>query len=283
MMALAVHNQILNTKGSPSRNVSEGPLRSRTGEDTTAQMGANDLEPTAVVMSWSGGKDSALALHELQADPRYDVVALLTSVSEEFGRVSHHGVREELLDAQAEAIGVPLTKVYLPSSNLGPCTNLVYEEIMGRAMRDFKSRGICTVGFGDLFLEDLRAWRENNLAGEGMTGVFPIWKRDTHQLSRQIIAMGFKSILSCVEAKVGPGFAGRSYDERLLDDLPAEIDPCGEYGEFHSFVCDGPCFRRPVAVILGEIVMRDGSYYADMLPANSTSHARCGAGDFPPV
>ena len=112
-------------------------------------------------------------------------------------------------------------------------------------MEDFRSRGVYTVGFGDLFLEDLRAWRESNLARAGMTGVFPIWKRDTRQLSRQMIAMGFKAILSCVEGKVGPGFAGRAYDDRLLDDLPAGIDPCGEYGEFHSFVYDGPCFAGP--------------------------------------
>ena len=134
---------------------------------------------TAVVMSWSGGKDSAPALHELQGDPRYEVVALMTSVSEEFRRVSHHGVREELLEAQADAIGLPLTKIYLPSGKTTPCTNEVYEEIMARVMEAFRSQGVYTVGFGDLFLEDLRAWRENNLAGAGMTGVFPIWKRDT--------------------------------------------------------------------------------------------------------
>ncbi len=239
--------------------------------------------PTPVVMSWSGGKDSALALHVLRADPRYEVVALMTSVSEEFKRISHHGVREELLEAQAQAIGVPLTKIYLPSSNTVPCTNEIYEEIMSRVMKDFKSRGVYVVGFGDLFLEDLRSWRETNLAGEGMTGVFPIWKRDTHQLARQIIAMGFKSILSCVEGKVGPGFAGREYDERLLDDLPDEVDPCGEYGEFHSFVYDGPCFSRPVAIEVGETVVRDGRYYADLLPASARAAATCAADDIPPV
>jgi len=246
-------------------------------------MGADDPKRAAVVMSWSGGKDSALALHELRADPRYEVVALMTSVSEEFRRVSHHGVREELLEAQAEAIGVPLTKIYLPSGETTPCTNAVYQEIMGRVMGDFKSQGVYTVGFGDLFLEDLRAWRERNMAKAGMSGVFPIWKRDTHQLSRQIIAMGFKAILSCVEGKVGPGFVGRAYDERLLEDLPAGIDPCGEYGEFHSFVYDGPCFGRPVAVKVGETVMRDERYYADLLLAESAAPVPCAAGDIPPV
>jgi uncharacterized protein (TIGR00290 family) len=246
-------------------------------------MGTDNPDRTAVVMSWSGGKDSALAFHELRADPRFEVVALMTSVSEEFKRVSHHGVREELLEAQADAIGVPLRKIYLPSSQTTPCTNEVYEEIMGRVMEDFKSQGVYTVGFGDLFLEDLRAWREKNLARAGMTGVFPIWKRDTLRLSRQIIAMGFKSILSCVEGKVGPGFVGRAYDERLLDDLPPGIDPCGEYGEFHSFVYDGPCFERPVAVQVGETVIRDGRYYADLLLAESSVERHCAAGAIPPV
>jgi uncharacterized protein (TIGR00290 family) len=246
-------------------------------------MGANDPERTAVVMSWSGGKDSALALHELRCDPRYEVVALMTSVSEEYRRISHHGVREELLEAQAAAIGLPLVKVYFPSGSATPCTNEVYEQIMGAVLEDFRSQGIFNVGFGDLFLEDLRAWRENNLAQVGMSGVFPIWKRDTRQLSREMIAMGFRAILSCVEGKVGPGFVGRAYDDRLLDDLPDGIDPCGEYGEFHSFVHDGPCFTRPVAVTVGETVIRDGRYYADLLLAESTTTAPIAARDIPPV
>jgi uncharacterized protein (TIGR00290 family) len=245
-------------------------------------MGA-DSPRQKVVMSWSGGKDSALALHELRADPRYEVVALMTSVSEEFRRVSHHGVREELLEAQAEVIGLPLTKIYLPSGKNAPCTNEVYEEIMGRVMDDFRSRGVYVVGFGDLFLEDLRAWRENNLAKAEMTGVFPIWKRDTHRLARQIIAMGFKAILSCVEGKVGTGFAGRAYDESLFADLPAGIDPCGEYGEFHSFVHDGPCFDRPVPVTVGETVNRDGRYYSDLLLAGTAAPTFCAASEIPPV
>jgi uncharacterized protein (TIGR00290 family) len=246
-------------------------------------MDANGSRRTPVVMSWSGGKDSALALHELRLDPRYEVVALLTSVSEEFRRISHHGVREELLEAQVQAIGLPLTKVYLPSGPTAPCTNEVYEQIMGAVLEEFRSRGVYTVGFGDIFLEDLRTWRESNLAKAGMTGVFPIWKRDTRQLPRQMIAMGFRAILSCVEGKVGPGFAGRDYDERLLADLPPEIDPCGEYGEFHSFVHDGPCFRGPVTVTVGETVIRDGRYYADLLPGGSSPPAPCAAGDIPPV
>lgn len=239
--------------------------------------------PTAVVMSWSGGKDSALALHELRQDPRFEVVGLMTSVSEEFRRISHHGVREELLEAQADAIGLPLTKVFIPSGGPGPCTNEVYEEIMGAILADFRARGVFTVGFGDLFLEDLRAWREANLARAGMTGVFPIWGRETRALAREAVAMGFRAILSCVEGKVGPGFAGRPYDEDLLADLPDGIDPCGEHGEFHTFVHDGPCFARPVSVAVGETVVRDARYYADLLPAGGPSAVSCLAGDIPPV
>ncbi len=246
-------------------------------------MSRDDPKRTPVVMSWSGGKDSALALHELRSDPRFEIVALMTSVSEEFRRVSHHGVREELLEAQADALGLPLTKIYLPSGQITPCTNEVYEEIMSRVLEGFRRQGVYTVGFGDLFLEDLRAWRETNLAKAGMSGVFPIWKRETRELSRQMIAMGFKAILSCVEGKVGPGFVGRAYDDRLLADLPDGIDPCGEYGEFHSFVYDGPGFEKPVPVEVGETVIRDGRYYADLVLAESAVLASCAADDIPPV
>jgi uncharacterized protein (TIGR00290 family) len=220
-------------------------------------------------MSWSGGKDSAMALHELRQAGDYEIVALLTTVSEEYKRISHHGVRESLLEAQAEAIGVPLTKVYLPSNNSHPCTHSMYEDIMGKVMLSFKNAGVTSVGFGDLFLEDLRAWREKNLATLDMKGVFPLWKRDTSVLAGEIIDLGFKARLSCVEGKVGPGYVGRSYDRALLRDLPADVDPCGEYGEFHSYVHDGPIFRAPVEIEVGQIVVRDGRYYADLLPASA--------------
>jgi uncharacterized protein (TIGR00290 family) len=236
-----------------------------------------------VVMSWSGGKDSAVALAELLGNRRYEVVALLTSVSEEYRRISHHGVREELLERQAEAIGIPLEKVYFPSAGSHPCTNDVYEEIMGAVMAKYKARGVELVAFGDLFLEDLRAYRERNLAKAGMLGLFPMWKRDTSQLAREVIKRGFKSYLSCVEGKIGPGFAGRAFDHDLLADLPAGTDPCGEYGEFHSFVWDGPIFTSPVAVRVGDIVVRDGRYYADLLPAEAEAGTECAAAAMPPV
>jgi len=216
-------------------------------------------------MSWSGGKDSAMALHELLRSDTYQVVSLLTSVSEEFRRISHHGVREALLDEQAKAIGIPLRKVYLPSGPAGGCTNDVYEAIMAKVMTTYRNEGIFTVAFGDLFLEDLRAWREANLARAGMRGIFPIWKRETTEFARRVIALGYKAYLSCVEGRVGSAFAGREYDEKLLRDLPTGVDPCGENGEFHSFVFDGPIFQTPVSVRVGETVRRDGRYYSDIL------------------
>ena len=233
------------------------------------------------MMSWSGGKDSAIALSELLQASDYNVVSLLTTVSEQYRRISHHGVREALLEEQAHAIGIPLGKIYLPSGESGGCSNEVYEAIMNRAMASYKAQGVETVGFGDLFLEDLRAWREANLAKAGMRGIFPIWKRDTTAVAHAVIGLGYKAYLSCVEAKVGPGFAGRLYDEEFLRALPSGIDPCGENGEFHSFVFDGPIFKRPVSVRVGEVVTRDGRYYADLLPSEFVE--KCTAEVIPPV
>jgi uncharacterized protein (TIGR00290 family) len=226
-----------------------------------------------VVLSWSGGKDSAMALYELRRRQEYEVVELLTSVAAPYRRISHHGVRETLLDAQAAAIDIPLQKVYLPAGPDQPCTNETYERIMGEVMTGYKARGIEIAAFGDLFLEDLRADRERNLGRLGMRGLFPLWKRDTRMLAREVLALGFKACLSCVEANVGSGFAGRSYDEDLLAALPSGMDPCGEYGEFHTFVYDGPIFQRPVRVRLGDTVTRDGRHYADLLPADAENAA----------
>lgn len=224
-----------------------------------------------VVMSWSGGKDSAMALHELLRDDNYEVVSLLTTVSEQFLRISHHGVRESLLDGQAEAIGIPLRKVYLPSGPAGGCTNEVYESIMKEVMLTYLGDGVRTVAFGDLFLEDLRAWREANLAKVGMRGLFPIWNRDTTKIAQGIIELGYKAYLCCVEAEAGLEFAGRLFDAEMLRVLPPGVDPCGENGEFHSFVFDGPIFKKVVAVTVGDRVTRDGRYYADLLPAEAKS------------
>lgn len=232
-------------------------------------------------MSWSGGKDSAFALRELLQTGEFDVVSLMTTVSEEYRRISHHGIREALLEEQARAIGISLEKVYLPSGDSGGCTNDVYEAIMSRVMAHYKARGVETVAFGDLFLEDLRAWREANLAKAGMRGVFPIWKRNTTKVAHEVIQLGYKAYLSCVEPKVGSGFVGRLYDEEFLQVLPSEIDPCGENGEFHSFVFDGPIFKRAVSVRVGEIVTRDGRYYADLLPNESVE--KCTAELIPPI
>lgn len=221
-----------------------------------------------VVFSWSGGKDSAMALYELRQSDRYEVVALLTSVAEQYQRVSHHGVRIELLEQQAESIGIPLHKLYLPSAPTQPCTNEIYEELMTRTMLDYCSRGIRTVAFGDLFLQDLREYRERNLAKVDMHALFPIWHRETAELVRTCIRLGFEAWLSCVEDKLGRHFAGRALDEMLVEDLPEGIDPCGENGEYHSFVYDGPIFQWPVPTRVGEIVTIDGRHYADLLPAN---------------
>ena len=236
-----------------------------------------------VVMSWSGGKDSAMALHELLRDDAYEVVSLLTSVSGEYRRISHHGVREALLDEQAEAIGIPLRKVYLPSGPAGGCTNDVYESIMREVMLDYQRDGVRAVVFGDLFLRDLRAWREANLAKIGMRGIFPVWNRETSLFAREVIALGYKALLSCTEARFGATLVGREYDEQLLRELPHDVDPCGENGEFHSFVYGGPIFQRPVYVRVGEIVVRDGRFYADLLLKESQPVEEFAAAQIPPV
>lgn len=220
----------------------------------------------SVVLSWSGGKDSAMALYELRRSAGYEVVSLLTTVAEEYHRVSHHGVRVELLEQQALAVGVPLHKVYLPA---GRCTNEHYEAVMKRTMLEFRDAGIRQVAFGDIFLADLRAYRERNLATVGMRGLFPIWHRPTTELIRSFVGMGFRAYLACVDgAKLTMDFAGRPIDADLIRDLPPDVDPCGENGEFHSFVYDGPIFRRPVPVTVGDVVQRDTRYFADLLPGN---------------
>ena len=213
-------------------------------------------------LCWSGGKDSAWTLHELRG-AGIEVAALLTTTNEANGRVAMHAIRGELLEAQAEAAGIPLWKIPLP----WPCTNADYEARMAAACRRAAAEGITTIAFGDLFLRDIRAYRERNLAGTGLTPVFPLWERPTAALAREMIAGGLRARLTCVDSRVlGREFAGREYDARLLADLPAAADPCGENGEFHSFVYDGPFFRHPIAVERGEL-HQDGDFvFADLLP-----------------
>jgi len=241
-------------------------------------------QPTPVLMSWSGGKDSALALYELLRSPDWEVVGLLTSVADEYRRVSHHGVREELLDAQADTIGLPLDKLRLALGD-GPCKNEVYEKLIGDKLAEYVCRGVTHVAHGDLFLADLRAYRERNLAKLGMTGVFPIWGRDTRQLVGDFEDLGFRAVLCCVEgSKLDASFVGRSLDRRLVADLPPEVDPAGENGEYHSFVYDGPIFQRPLKIETGQIVTRDNRHYIDLVLAARQSHeSEFAAAALPPV
>ena len=218
------------------------------------------------MLSWSGGKDSAMALHELRKAGDFEMAGLLTTVAETYERVSHHGVRVELLEQQAAAVGLPLHKLYLPHER---CTNEIYETIMKSAMLHHREQGIRRIAFGDIFLADLRAYRERNLATVDMTALFPIWHRDTRELVRSFIDLGFKARLVCVDGgKLGREFAGRAIDADLIRDLPHGVDPCGENGEFHSFVYDGPIFRHSVRVTVGEVVQRDTRFFADLLPAS---------------
>jgi len=232
--------------------------------------------PERVVLSWSGGKDSALALQALR-NGNYQVVSLLCTVAGEYGRVSHHGVRVELLEAQARAVGVPLHRVDLPSDPHRPCTNEHYEKAMSEALEPYLDAGIRTVAFGDLFLEDIREYREDRLARVGMKGLFPIWGEDTSKLVRRFIDDGFKARLSCVTMEtLGERFAGRELDAALLADLPKGVDPCGEKGDYHSFVYDGPIFEHPLGIRVGEKVKRDVRCFADLIldPVPSPSPSR---------
>lgn len=221
----------------------------------------NGTEP--VLFCWSGGKDSAMALHALRHQGA-NIVALLTTVTEGYDRISMHGVRRELLRAQTHAIGIPLHEVPIPPQ----CINPIYESRMAAALREFLDRGVRSVAFGDIFLEDLRDYRERNLASLDMKAVFPIWKQATHELANEFIAMGFRAVTACVDpARLPSSFAGRELDASFFRDLPPDVDPCGENGEFHTFVYDGPIFRQPLRIVRGQLVTRDGFVFNDFLPA----------------
>lgn len=217
----------------------------------------------AVLLSWSGGKDSCLALHELRRTPGIAVAALLTTVTRDFDRVSMHGVRRVLLERQAASLGLPLHQVLIPKG----ATNDEYETQLGEALSAHRERGVGAVAFGDLFLEDIRSYRQRLLAMHGMTGLYPIWGRDTAALIKEFVAVGFKAVVVCVDpAQLDPAFVGRTIDDGFLADLPPGVDPCGENGEFHTFVFDGPMFKIPVEFSLGEIVCRDSFWFCDLLP-----------------
>lgn len=218
-----------------------------------------------VLLSWSSGKDSAWALHALRRRGEVEVVGLVTTFNEAFGRVAMHGVRAELVRAQAAAAGLPLWPVPLP----WPCPNGEYEARMRAVVEKARSAGVTAFAFGDLFLEDIRAYRVRQLVGTGIDPLFPIWgtPADTPVLARAMLAAGFRATLSCVDPRhLPPAFAGREFDHGLLADLPPGVDPCGERGEFHTFCRAGPVFDRPVPVRAGDVVEREGFWFADLLP-----------------
>ena len=212
-------------------------------------------------MSWSSGKDSAMALHVARTERDLDVTALLVTMNAEADRVAMHAVRRELLAAQAARLDVPLHLVDIPS----PCPNDVYEAAMTGALAVARDAGVEQMVFGDLFLEDIRDYRETRFAGTGITPVFPLWGRPTDRLARDMLDTGVRAVLTCIDPTVlAPELAGRAFDEALLAELPPGVDPCGERGEFHTFVWDGPGFRAPIDIEVGEVVERDGFVFCDV-------------------
>lgn len=217
-----------------------------------------------VILSWSGGKDSALALYEIQKTDNYKVLGLLTTLTKDYDRISIHGVRRTLLEKQADSLGFPLEKVLISKS----ASIKEYEFKMSEILSKYLTVGFSSVVFGDIFLEDVRKYREDYLSKMGMRGIFPLWKRDTHELAHTFIDLGFKAIVTCVDSNVlDKRFAGRIFNEQFLSDLPSKVDPCGENGEFHSFVYDGPIFQEQISHEIGETVLRENRfYYCDLIP-----------------
>jgi len=215
------------------------------------------------LVSWSSGKDSAWALYEASRNPDLKITGLLTTITEPFNRVSMHGVRLELLEAQALSLGLPLFKVPIPF----PCPNETYEEAMRQALEKAGETGVTRIVFGDLYLEDIRQYRETKLKGTGFEGVWPLWLQETRGLSRRMVEGGLKASIACLDPKRLPrAFAGRIYDAQLLDDLPDGVDPCAENGEFHTFAWEGPMFSKPIRIKNGETVEREGFVFTDLLP-----------------
>jgi uncharacterized protein (TIGR00290 family) len=219
-------------------------------------------------LAWSGGKDCTLALHRLREDGEYKVVSLLTTVTSGYDRVSMHGVRSLLLEQQANSLGSGLQKVVIPKE----CTNEEYDERMQDAIGNLRANGVEAVAFGDLFLEDVRRYREKRLSNSGMHGLFPLWRQDTAKLARTFIDLEFKAIITCVDTKaLSKSFAGREFDLDLLLTLPSSVDPCGENGEFHTFVYDSPMFQRGIDFDVGKIVLRENRFcFCDLIPRETT-------------
>jgi len=216
-----------------------------------------------LLFCWSGGKDSAMALYEIQKNNEYQVVSLLTTITEDYDRISLHGVRRLLVEQQARSLAIPLHKVFVPKS----CSNEEYAAKMSQTLIQFKQEGVENVAFGDIFLEDVRKYREDNLAQLNMKGVFPIWERDTAELVQSFVALGFRAVVSCIDTKVlDERFLGRQLDKDFIAELPPDIDPSGENGEFHSFVYDGPIFKKKIGYKRGESVLRDSFYFCDLIP-----------------
>ena len=214
-----------------------------------------------VMLSWSSGKDAAWTLHTLQHEPGIELVGLFCTVNKSFDRVAVHGVRIELLVLQAERVGLPLELIEIPY----PCSNEIYEKAMSSFIEKAKTLDIDCFAFGDLFLDDIRNYREEQLTGTGITPIFPIWGIPTDELAKTMIRHGLKAVITCLDPKQMPRhFAGREYDESFLNDIPDNVDPCGENGEFHSYVFDGPIFDRPINISVGEVVDRDGFVFADV-------------------
>jgi uncharacterized protein (TIGR00290 family) len=217
-----------------------------------------------VLFTWSGGKDSAMALYELQKTGNYEISALLTTVTEDYDRISMHGVRQILLEQQAVSLGYTLEPVFISKS----ASNEEYEAKMQEVLEKYLKASISTAVFGDIFLEDVRKYRERNLSKIGMKALFPIWKRNTTELAHTFVNLGFKAVITCVDSNVlDKGFVGRLFDKQFLSELPSNVDPCGENGEFHSFVYDGPIFRERLSYKLGDVVLRDNRFYfCDLIP-----------------
>jgi len=218
-----------------------------------------------ILFTWSGGKDSAIALHELQKTKKYRISALLTTITSDYDRISMHGVRRILLEQQADSLGYHLEKVYISKNS----SDEEYARKMREALEKYQSMGISSVAFGDIFLEDVRKYREEKLSTIGMKAMFPLWKKDTTRLAHWFIKIGFKAVVGCIDSTMlDKAFVGREFNEQFLSELPLTVDPCGENGEFHTFVYDGPIFRNRILHTRGEVALRDNRfYYCDLIPA----------------